>query len=300
MIQDRKLQVKGCICAFMAGALWGVTSPIAQYLFDNKGIVSEWLVPYRLIAAGVMLLVYAKIKGHNVVSIWKEKKDASRLLIFGILGMMGMQFTFFAAVQEINAGTATIFQYLNPAILIIFFAVVKKIIPSVKEILAMLAAVAGIVIVATHGDFSMLSISGKGFFLGMLLALTTCFYGVLPVPLLKKYSAEAVSAWGMIVGGFVLMLITRPWKIPTVIDWQVMLAFFIIITLGTILPFCLYLTSVKYTGSVYAGLFSSVEPVAATAVAAAALGTSFMMIDILGFALVLSTLFILAIPEKVR
>lgn len=300
MVQDRKSKMKGCLYAFLAGVLWGVTSPAAQFLFEKKGIVSEWLVPYRLLSAGILLLVYAKLKGHDITGVWKEKKDGIRLVLFGILGMMGMQFSFFSAVQEMNAGTATIFQYLNPAILILFFAVVHKIMPGKKEILAVCAAAAGIAIVATHGDFSTLSISAKGFFLGMLVAVTTCFYGVLPAPLLKRYSAEAVSAWGMIAGGIVLMAAVRPWKITAVIDWQVVLAFLTIITVGTILPFCFYLTSVKYTGSVYAGLFSSVEPVAATAVAAAALGTSFMKMDILGFALVLSTLFILAIPEKVR
>ena len=67
---------------------------------------------------------------------------------------------------------------------------------------------------------------------------------------------------------------------------------------GTILPFLLYLAAVKYAGSVYAGLLSSVEPVAATIVAAVFLGTSFPAIDILGFALVLSTLFILNINAK--
>lgn len=300
MTQDRKSRMKGCLYAFLAGVLWGVTSPAAQFLFEKKGIVSEWLVPYRLISAGILLLVYAKIKKPDIVSVWKNRNDGIRLVLFGILGMMGMQFTFFSAVQEMNAGTATIFQYLNPAILILFFAVVHKIMPSLKEILAVCAAVAGIAIVATHGDFSTLSISGKGLFLGMLVAVTTCFYGVLPAPLLKRYSAETVSAWGMISGGIVLMAAVRPWRIPAVIDWQVAAAFLMIITVGTILPFCFYLTSVKHTGSVYAGLFSSVEPVAATAVAAAALGTTFMKMDILGFALVLSTLFILAIPEKVR
>lgn len=300
MAQDRKSKMKGCLYAFLAGVLWGVTSPAAQFLFEEKGIVSEWLVPYRLLSAGILLLVYARVKGHDVTGIWKEKRDGVRLVLFGILGMMGMQFSFFSAVQEMNAGTATIFQYLNPAMLILFFAAVHKILPSKKEILAVCAAAAGIVVVATHGDLSTLTISLKGLSLGMLVAVTTCFYGVLPAPLLKKYSAEAVSAWGMIAGGAVLMAAVRPWQIPAVIDWQVALAFLTIITVGTILPFCFYLTSVKYTGSVYAGLFSSVEPVAATAVAALALGTSFMKMDILGFALVLSTLFILAIPEKVR
>jgi len=61
---------------------------------------------------------------------------------------------------------------------------------------------------------------------------------------------------------------------------------------------CKGISRTKTIGKVYAGLLSSVEPVAATIVAAIFLGTAFPAIDILGFALVLSTLFILNINSK--
>ncbi|CUX21189.1 DMT family transporter [Clostridium sp. C105KSO13] len=300
MTQDKILKMKGCIFAFLAGALWGITSPVAQFLFDSKGIVAKWLVPYRLLTAGVLLLIYTGLKKQGITKVWKQRKDAFRLVIFGIFGMMGMQYTFFAAVQEMNAGTATIFQYLNPAILIVFYAVVHNVLPSRKETVSVIVAVTGIMIVATHGDFSTLMVLPKGLILGIMLAVITCIYGVLPVPLLKKYSAEAVSAWGMIIGGTVLMLAAQPWKMQVTIDFQVSLAFIVIVVFGTVLPFGFYLISVKYAGPVYAGLFSSIEPIAATVVAAVFLGTTFAKMDIVGFVLVLSTLFILAIPDKTQ
>ena len=135
--------------------------------------------------------------------------------------------------------------------------------------------------------------SGKGLFIGALVVLTTCFYGVLPAPLLKKYPAEMVCAWAMILGGVVLTLATRPWRIAASIDLGVVIAFLVIVIPGTILPFCFYLAAVAKVGSVYAGLLSSVEPVAATAFAFLFLGTKFQPIDLAGFALVLSTMFIL-------
>lgn len=300
MKQDRKLKMKGCLFAFMTGTLWGISSPVAQFLFERKNIVPEWLVPYRMLLAGTLLLIYAGIRGQDIFGVWKDKKDRIRLLIFGATGMLGMQYVFFSAVKEMNAGTATIFQYLNPALLIIFFAVVHKILPSKKEMISVLAAVVGIFLVATHGDFSTLAVSGKGVFLGLLLAVVACLYGVLPAPLLRKYSAETVSAWGMIIGGAVLMLAVHPWKIKTEVDTQVAVAFAVIIVVGTLLPFCFYMAAVKYAGPVYAGLFSCMEPVGATIVAAVYLGTKFVKVDILGFILVLSTLFILAIPEKTK
>lgn len=295
MGQKKKGRMQGFFLAFLAGLFWGASSPIAQFLFEQKGVVSSWLVPYRLLSAGILLIVYAVIQKMPIAEVWKDKKDAIRLCCFAVLGMMGMQYSFFAAVQEMNAGTATIFQYLNPAMLILYFAVIYKIAPKGREIIAVLCSLVGIFLVATHGNIHQLSISWLGIVLGLILALTTCFYGVIPMPLLKKYQAEVVCAWAMIIGGIVLSIAIQPWKIRTKIDLEVVIAFLAIVVIGTILPFCFYLSSLKKIGSVYAGLLSSVEPVAATILAAVFLGTSFQMIDVIGFALVLSTMFILNI-----
>lgn len=280
----------------MAGLLWGASSPIAQFLFEDKGVVSSWLVPYRLLIAGVLLFIYAAfVKKQDPAAVWKERSDGKRLVAFAILGMMGMQYTFFAAVQEMNAGTATIFQYLNPAMLILYFAVLYKVKPSIKEIVAVFCSLAGIFLVATHGNIHALTISPKGIVIGFMVALTTCFYGVIPGPLLKKYPAEMICAWAMLIGGAVLTIVTRPWRYEVKIDWAVTAAFLSIVVLGTIIPFCCYLAALKTIGSVHSGLLSSVEPVAATLLAAVFLGTTFQMIDVVGFVLVLSTMFILNI-----
>lgn len=295
MERKSKGRTRGFLMAFAAGLFWGASSPIAQFLFDQKGIVSSWLVPYRLLSAGILLLIFSAVKKMPIKAVWKNKKDVIRLICFGILGMMGMQYSFFAAVQEMNAGTATIFQYINPAMLIIYFAVIYKIVPKGREIVAMLCSLVGIFLVATHGNIHQLSISTLGIMLGLILALTTCFYGVIPMPLLKKYQAEVICAWAMLIGGAVLFIATQPWKIRAQIDVEVAIAFLAIVIIGTILPFCFYLAALKKIGSVYSGLLSSVEPVAATVLAAVFLGTRFQAIDVIGFALVLSTMFILNI-----
>ena len=236
---------RGFMLAFLAGLLWGASSPVAQYLFEQKDIVSEWLVPYRLLCAGILLFVYAVVwKRQEPWGIWKEKRDGIRQVLFSILGMMGMQYTFFAMVQETNAGTATIFQYLNPAVLILYYALLYRVPPKAKEILAVFCSVSGIFLVATHGNIHAMSVSGKGLFIGALVVLTTCFYGVLPAPLLKKYPAEMVCAWAMILGGVVLTLATRPWRIAASIDLGVVISFLVIVILGTILPYCFYLAAV--------------------------------------------------------
>lgn len=66
--------------------------------------------------------------------IWKNKNHGLRMLIHSIAGMMMVQFTFFKAIETSNAGTATVLQYLNPAMMLVFFAVVRKKKPNFIEI----------------------------------------------------------------------------------------------------------------------------------------------------------------------
>lgn len=296
-IKDKDRAV-GFVLAVWTGILWGASSPVAQYLFEQKGIESAWLTPYRLLGSGILLLAYSGVLKKDITGIWKRRKDALRLIIFGIIGMMGMQYSFFAAVQATDAGTATFFQYLNPAMLIVYYAVRERKAPGKREIAAVFCAVSGVFLIATHGNPFSLNVSAEGIGLGLLTAVTTCFYAVLPISLLKKYPSEVVCAWAMLIGGIALSAVRKPWRIKADVDSAVMLAFFAIVILGTILPFCFYLAALPRIGAVYTGLMTSVEPVTATVLAAAFLGTAFAPVDIVGFLLVLSTGFILNLRKK--
>ena len=81
--QGETQRKRGFMLAFLAGLLWGASSPVAQYLFEQKDIVSEWLVPYRLLCAGILLFVYAVVwKRQEPWGIWKEKRDGIRQVLF--------------------------------------------------------------------------------------------------------------------------------------------------------------------------------------------------------------------------
>lgn len=294
---DRKNKRIGFMLAVWTGILWGASSPAAQYLFESKGLESSWLTPYRLLASGILLFVFSAVRKQDVWGVWKEKPAALRLIVFGIAGMMGMQYSFFAAVQATDAGTATFFQYLNPAMLIVYYAVRDRKKPEKRELAAVFCAVSGIFLIATHGNWHSLNVSPEGIVLGLLTALATCFYAVLPIPLLNKYPAEPVCAWAMIIGGITLAAVRQPWRMNANIDMIVVIAFLAIVVAGTILPFCFYLSALTRIGAVYTGLMTSVEPVTATILAAEFLSTAFEKIDIVGFVLVLSAGFILNIGK---
>ena len=84
----------------------------------------------------------------------------------------------------------------------------------------------------------------------------------------------------MIIGGITLAAVRQPWRMDVTVDITVVIAFLAIVILGTILPFCFYLSALTKIGAVYTGLMTSVEPVTATVLAAIFLGTAYARIDI--------------------
>ena len=172
----KKTYVKGIVLALLAGILWGITGPLGQYLFDEKTITPEWLVTCRLIASGSVILLGLFLKRRlEIFTIWKDKKDALHMIIYSVAGMMAVQYSFFIAVEASNGGTATVLQYTNPVMIILYLAFFKKVRPKAKETLAVLLALGGIFLLSTNGNLHTLVITPKGLFMGLLCAVFTCF-----------------------------------------------------------------------------------------------------------------------------
>lgn len=289
---------RGILFAATAGTAWGITGVVGQFLFEQKNVSPEWLVTYRLIVAGALMLLYQIIKKKDVWAVWKEKEDVRRLLIYSVLGMMPVQLSFFVAVRYSNAGTATVLQYLNPMMMMLFFAVTKRILPRKNEVLMVVMAIAGVFLIATKGNIYELSLSPLGLFWGLMCALTTCSYSMLPAKLLKKFDVISICGWGMLVGGIVLAIFVRPWNMSVEMDWQVTACMSGLILFGTILPFCASLSAMPKIGPIYTNLISSVEPVVAAVLAFILLGTQFALLEIIGFALIIGTIFVFALDNN--
>lgn len=287
--------VKGLIFALMAGVLWGITGPLGQYLFDEKGIVPDWLVPYRLLASGIAILIGLFIKsGKKIFDIWKCKKDAIHISAYSVLGMMAVQYVFFIAVEASNGGTATVLQYTNPVMIIFYMALFKKVRPTRKEVAAVALALTGIFLLSTNGNIHTLVITPKGLFMGLLCAFFTCLYSMIPRKLLDKYDAVIVCGWSMFIGGIVLSLWRRPWSLGIRGDIEVWSLFLVLVFVGTIIPFITSLLAIPIIGPMYANVLASIEPVVASLLTFLFLGTKFGGFEILGFALIVITIIMLS------
>ena len=106
-------RIKGILQCALGALCWGASGIAGQYLLVNRDISPEWLTFCRLLSAGVLLLFIFSLTGQTGIwSIWQNKKDRIRILVFGMLGMIWTQYGYFAAIKYSNAPTATVLEYL--------------------------------------------------------------------------------------------------------------------------------------------------------------------------------------------
>ena len=289
----------GMLSTFVGGTLWGINGVMGNYLFLNKNVTTPWLIPYRLILAGFLLLGYLYYKkGSQIFDILKNPKDLLQIVLFGLIGMLGTQYTYFSAIQFSNAAIATVLTYFGPTLVLIYMCLREKRKPLKYEIVSICLSSFGVFLLATHGDITSLQISFKALVWGILSALSVVFYTVQPESLLKKYGASIVVAWGMMIGGIFITFVTKPWNISVTFDFVTFLVLMLIIVFGTIIAFILYLTGVNIIGPTKASIIACIEPVAATICAILFLGVTFDFLDLIGFICIISTIFIVAYFDK--
>lgn len=288
-------QLKGFLLAILAATLWGVSGTFGQFIFNSRGINPAWLVTVRCLSSGLILLAFGFMKfGAAIFNIWKSKQDILSLLIFGLIGIPLVQYTYFAAIQHSNAATATVLQYAGPALIAIYLALINKRLPGMYTILAIVIAIGGTFLLVTHGSFSSLSISGLALLWGVASAVALAFYSIQPVKLLNRYHAIIVIGWAMLIGGIAFSFVHVPWKVQGIWDLDTCISITFIILLGSVIAFYAYLTAVKWIGAQTTSLLASAEPLSAALISIFWLKVSFGSMDILGSVLILLAIFLLA------
>ena len=283
------------------GTLWGVSGVCGQFLFQNKDVTASWLVPVRLMMAGIFMLCFYIWKDKKkAFAIWQKKENRWGILIYGLAGMMLCQYSYFQTIEWSNAGTATVIQYLGPALIVVWVCLQTRRLPERKEIIGVLLALLGIFLIATHGNPTSLALSGRALLMGLISAVSVVIYTVQPEKLQKQFPTPLILAWGMLIGGCVLTVLFRPWHQTVIVDVQMVTTLLVVILLGTMASFSLYMTGVKLIGSVKASLYSCVEPVASMVLTAVWMKVQFTLPDIIGTVCIILTIIILALPSGKR
>lgn len=281
---------KGVLLAVFGSLLWGGSGVAGQFLFQERGMTAEWLVAVRMLLSGILLLTvdhFTNPKG--VWSIWKDRYSAIQLLQFAVLGMLGVQYTYFAAIEASNAATGTVMQYFMPVIIIVWMSLRNRKLPPLFEGCCVVLAVVGTILLVTHGDITVLAISEKALFWGILTAFAAAFYTVQPHWLMLHWSSTQVIGWGMLIGAIPLAIMFPPLYYPGVADMAGLLSLAYLIIFGTAIAFWSYVTSTKYITPQDTSIINAVEPMSSVVLSVLLLNVNFGYAELLGTIMIIVT-----------
>jgi len=263
---------KGLSMVLLGAVLWGVSGTAAQVLFQRYGFNPGWLVTVRMSISGLLLLIGVSIgRGPiHTLAIWKHKKDAVRLVLLGIIGLLGVQYSYFASIRYGNAATATMLQYMSPIFITVYVALRRRSMPGTSQLTAVFLALTGAFLLVTNGDWHSFSVAPLAVVWGLISAITAAFYTLYPKGLLQKYGAATIAGWGMLLGGIGMGLF------------------------GTLIAFYVYIASLKYISASEASLLACGEPLSASIIAVAFLHVQMGLTAILGGLCIIVTVTILA------
>lgn len=267
----------------LAGAAcWGLSGTAAQVLFHAHGVSPAWLVTVRMLAAGGLLAVALRPPF--------PRSGRLRFLVFAVLGLAGVQFTYMAAIAATNAATATFLQYLAvPAIALWELARGRRR-PTLLELLAAGLAVAGtaLLVLASPGGGLGLHVTPLGLAYGILSAVTLAYYTLASVPLVAELGSWRLTTWALLVGGAAMALWAPPWAArPAGDPWAVAGLVAFVVLFGTLAGFGLFLASLRHVSATEAGIVATFEPVAAAVSAYAFLHVALLPWQYAGGALIL-------------
>lgn len=287
--------IRGVVLALIGGTAWGFSGACSQFLFA-RGVSALWASAVAMALAGGALVLYLLITRNGALrALWSNKRSVARLLLFAFAGLTLCRVTYLLAIQYSNAGTATVLQYVGPVLIVVASCFAGHRLPSAREVIAVLFVSSGTFLLATHGNPATMALSTEGLFWGLAAAVSVALYSLLPGPLMKTYGSIPVVGSGLLIGGATLYVATGAWNLTPDLDAGGLLAMYGGLTLlGTLLGFTAYLTAINDIGAAKASLIASVETVSATAFAAFWLHTSFALMDLIGFVLIMATVFLLA------
>lgn len=295
----KRYEIIGIILTLLGATLWGVSGTSVQFIGNFRNMNLEWLLTMRLITAGLLTVLYGWIRqGNAIFNVFRNWRDTLGLVIFGVFGMALCQYTYFRSIVIAGAGIATVLQYLAPSMIIIYLLVRYGKRPSTGEIISVILALVGTICLMGNNGFSFESFRSDVLFWGLLSAVGVAVYSVSPVRLLATYGTIPIVGFGMLLSGLVAAaLFQQPHSYATWDVWTVV-GCFNVVFLGTIVSFNAYLEGVKRIGAVSGSILSSIEPISAAFFGWALLGNQFNWVGILGMAMIIATVIIIALEKR--
>ena len=290
--------LSGTLITLLGAGLWGLNAVVSKYLMA-RGIDTMWMVNFRMITSGLVLLIFALFKNpHGIFDIWKDRKSVMRLLVISLFAFGLCQPTYYISIDYSNAGIASAIQQTAPVFVLIYVIIKERRKPFPAELGALALVIAGSFLISTHGDFRALAVHPLALISGLISALCCALYITLPADLIKRYGTFETVGWGLFLGGIFIAPFCKLWNFPAQWDAVLIAGMIFIILPGAAFAFALFLYGTSIVGPVRGGVYNLFEPVTALAASVIMLHQSFHPTEIGGAAAILAGIALLTVTKE--
>ncbi|ERJ95263.1 putative membrane protein [Selenomonas sp. oral taxon 892 str. F0426] len=282
------------LLVLLAGTMWAASGTAAQHFYTQSEHIPLELTQVRLFLSSGLFFLLAWWSGglrRGVRSLRKNPRLLLQLAIHGIVGIMIVQFTYFMGIAEGDAAATTVIGYTSPAMMILYFSVRYRRLPSAVEAGTVIVAVAGVFLLVTGGDIGRLSVPMACIVWSLLSGVTFTFAMIYPLHLLRLFDRFFLLAVCMLIGAVSLLpmtqVITEVGSFFTAGTW---LDLFVIIGLGTVVAFFAFNLGLRWLSPEETAITATIEPVASVIFAWMIFDTHFVVMQIVGIVLVLAAI----------
>lgn len=269
----------------VSAASFGAMAIFARLAYDGGADITAVLFLRFLIAAPCMAMLL-RVRGHT----WPQGRVLCGLIAMGGIGYVGQSLSFFTALTLASASLVALLLYGYPAIVTVLSAVLLGVRLTATRMAALALALAGTGLIVGP------ELSGRpgGVALGALAAVIYSVYilagsrltpqaGALPSAAVVMASAAAVYA--------VVVAVQRPTFPQTAGSWCAVVA---IALVSTVVAITTFFAGMERLGATDASTLSTIEPVVTVVLAWAVLDERLSAAQVVGAALVLTAVIVLA------
>jgi DME family drug/metabolite transporter len=234
--------------------------------------------------------------------------DVLRCMLIGILGLAASNFFYYYAIEKTSVATAIIIQYTAPIWVLLYMVARGLQAPSKRKALSVALALAGcaltIGLIRPVASAPYLAITGikinlSGVGAALLAAFSFSFYSIYGQLQVRRYDRWYVVLFAMLGAATLWLIVNPPWKIIAAHyspqQWLFLLVFALV---SMLLPLSLYFAGLQYLDATGAVITASLEPVFAILFAAAFVGESVGVMQVIGMTAVLAATVMVQVPEK--
>lgn len=249
-----------------AAALWGFSGVVTSYLLRHRQMRPDELLVFRTGFATMILFLWIWLTARHLIRI--RISDLPYFALLGAIGLVANQGLYYLALTKVSVGYALMLQYLSPIFLMAYGVLSKTERMTSGKLLSATLALSGVALMLIGQPGGLGKISWIGSLCAVGSGLGFAFYTIYGKHGLQRYDSRTMMAYAFLSASMIWLIIRPPWKIAWTEHSVSLWMFFVYLgAVATVLPFLLYLASLKYLEASRSSLTSILEPVVAAAAA---------------------------------